>query len=218
MVSPKGITPVSSEKVVTEAEISKQARITTAELVPNTEICEASPSKNVLPEKGPSILSRQLNDHQTQLPVNELSQGITNSSTIANGIPKEFQIHDVDYVLAGDNVNISIKTRHTSRKKANKQMNLYNNIATKTRVPFKENSLKNRLCFSTPIDEVPLSAFLPNHEDNVSIRSEFKHIIGLTLAKYIPELSWFEMYLPKYIHHPFMEHTQVKSTTVSIPK
>lgn len=73
---------------ITEAEISKQARIATAELVPNTEICEASPSKNVLPEKGPSILSRQLNDHQTQFPVNELSQGITNSSTIANEIPK----------------------------------------------------------------------------------------------------------------------------------
>lgn len=93
-------------------------------------------------------------------------------------------------------------------------MNLCNNIATKTRVPFKENSLKNRICFSTPIDEVPMSTFLPNREDNVSIRSEFKHIVGLTLARYIPEHSWFE----KYIHHPFMEHTKVKSTTVSTPE
>ena len=150
--------------------------------------------------------------------MNELSQVITNISTEANDILKELQIHDVDYVLAEDNVNLSIKTRHTSQKKANKQMNLYNNIATKTRVPFKENSLKNRICFYTPIDEVPMSTFLPNHEDNSSIRSEFKHIIGLTLARYIPELSWFEMYLQKYTHHPFMEYTRVKSTTVSIPK
>ena len=149
--------------------------------------------------------------------MNEFSQVITNISTEAN-IPKELQIHNVDNVLAGYNVNLSIKTRHTSWKKANKQMNLYNNIATKTMVPFKENSLKNKIFFSTPIDEVPMSTFLPNHEDNASIRSEFKHIVGLTVARYIPELSWFEMYLQKYIHHLFMEYMQVKSTTVSIPK
>ena len=73
---------------------------------------------------------------------NELSQVITNISTEAN-IPKELQIHNVDNVLAGDNVNLSIKKRRIHHgKKANKQINLYNNIATKTMVPFKENSLK----------------------------------------------------------------------------
>ena len=98
-------------------------------------------------------------------------------------------------------------------------MNLYDNNATKTRVPFRENSLKNRVDTSTPVGDVPISTFLPNREDNVSMRSEFKHIyiIGVTYIYqiYIPDLSWFDTYLPKYIHHPFMEHTQVKSTTVS---
>lgn len=96
-VSPEGYIPVSPPEVVH----ARNDPGTAAELVSNTGICEASPS-----EKG----------HQTQ-PVHELSQVTTNMSTGASATPRELPIHDVDYVLAGDNVNLSIKTRYTSRKK-----------------------------------------------------------------------------------------------------
>jgi hypothetical protein len=75
----------------------------------------------------------QSNDSELVLKSNTNHNELILSSRSSINIPATGPLFDdVNYVLAGENVNLSIKTRHTSRKKSNKQMNVYNNIVTKT--------------------------------------------------------------------------------------
>ena len=72
----------------------------------------------------------------------------------------------VRYVLAGDNVNFTLKVKHTFRNKGNKQKNLFNCIATKTRVPFQHHKIKDNVPKSTEPDKLPLTTFLPGKKEN----------------------------------------------------
>lgn len=119
------------------------------------------------------------------------------------------------FILAGDNVNLSVRAKHTSREKGNKQLNLFNCIATKARVPFIPGKLKSRISADVKPHEVDLTALLPGKDEDKQLKSDFKHIVGSILAKHIDEVSWFDKYLRKYWHHEFIKQLKTKSETVS---
>lgn len=121
------------------------------------------------------------------------------------------------FILAGDNVNLSSKARHTTRAKGNEQKNLFNCIATKTRIPFQSDSIKGRIPLDTDPCDAPLASFLPGHDENSHLRSEFRHKIATTLIKYVKDVSWFEHFLPNSLPQKHGNSTKSKSETVRNP-
>eukprot|EP00794_Sanderia_malayensis_P001778 gene1778-1981_t len=120
------------------------------------------------------------------------------------------------FILAGDNVNFAPKSRHTNHLKRNEQINLFNCIATKKRVPYAKDRIDGKVPICTAPAEVPLKVFLPGTDEDASLRAEFKHKIGLTLIKYVKEVKWFEKLLPNNLHHENIPYTKSKSETVCL--
>eukprot|EP00794_Sanderia_malayensis_P002024 gene2024-2301_t len=129
---------------------------------------------------------------------------------------KETKKKDRHFILAGDNVNLSLKAKHTSREKGNKQLNLFNCIASEARVPFVSGTFKNRLPIDERPENVPLSIFLPNDDDDLQLKLDFKFIIAKTLIKHFEEVGWFAKYTLDNMHHQFMQHTSKKSNTLCL--
>ena len=137
-------------------------------------------------------LSCSLADMTVDNDRDNLSDSIVELSDDDSNGKKTGSLMHVGYVLAGDNVNFALKVKHTSRNKGNQQKNLFNCIATKTRVPFQHHKIKDKVPKSTEPDKVPLTTFLPGKKENDVLRSEFRHRIGWTLIKYVEDVSWFK--------------------------
>eukprot|EP00794_Sanderia_malayensis_P016437 gene16437-18072_t len=136
----------------------------------------------------------------------EDGEDILNLSTVL----EEFSVDEAP----GDNVNFAPKSRHTDRLKRNEQINLFNCIATKKRVPYAKDRIDGKVPICTAPAEVPLKVFLPGTDEEASLRAEFKHKIGLTLIKYVKEIKWFEKLLPNNLHHENIPYTKSKSETL----
>ena len=127
--------------------------------------------------------------------------------------PEQLHFEDPDFSLAGDNVNLSTKRRKTSRKGKNKQLNLFNIVATKNRVPY--NGEKVSRDQSRESDEVPLSYYFMSKEDNTALRGEFRHLVFTTLTELREDLAWMKKFRDSCIKHKYMMHTRKKSEVVS---
>ena len=102
------------------------------------------------------------------------------------------------YSFTSDNVDIQIKVRHMTRSRQNKDYHLYNMIAYKNRVS--GNNLPNDI----PVvhaEDIPLTTFLPNAEDNRHFLKEFGYLVAKVWAKHIPAMEWFSAYLPDHLPH-----------------
>ena len=78
-----------------------------------------------------------------------------------------------DFVLCGDNVNFSLKPRHTSRDKENRQLNMFNTMAVKSRVPYSPGGVPGRP-EHTDTDIQHISAYMPSRNDDITLRSDFR--------------------------------------------
>ena len=79
-------------------------------------------------------------------------------------------------MLCGDNLNISQKTRHTRRNKDKKQLNYFNTMAVKNRVPFFPSSITNRAAsYDEEIHHI--SVYLPTEQDDAALRADFKLVV-----------------------------------------
>ena len=102
--------------------------------------------------------------------------------------------------------------RKNIKKRQNKQLNLFNIVATKNRVPYNgEKVLRDQ---SREPDEVPLSYYFMSREDNAALRGEFRHLVFTTLIELREDLAWMKKFRDSCIKHKYMMHTGKKSEVV----
>ena len=158
-----------------------------------------------------------------QIHISEASTGyadltLTGERNVQNGksAPSHTIIfEDPDFSLAGDNVNLSQKKRKTSRKDTSKQYNLFNCISVKNRVPYNSEMIKGKVPTTTQVDNVPLSNYFMDKEDNDLLRNEFRIILGWTVSELRQDLNWMKKYLSRNIKHKYMGKTASNSEVVS---
>ena len=142
-----------------------------------------------------------------QIHISEASTGyadltLTGERNVQNGksAPSHTIIfEDPDFSLAGDNVNLSRKKRKTSRKDTSKQYNLFNCISVKNRVLYNSEMIKGKVPTTTQVDNVPLSNYFMDKEDNDLLRNEFRIILGWTVSELRQDLNWMKKYLSRNI-------------------
>ncbi len=105
----------------------------------------------------------------------------------------------------------AVKPRKTTMAKGNNQLNLFNVIAIKHRVPSAGITHQDKVPQCTNSDDFPLSAILPSDESNACLKNEFQYLMGKILLKYESKLSWMEEHIPKFIMHDQMKYTVNKS-------
>ena len=87
------------------------------------------------------------------------------------------------FPLAGDDVSLSQKKMKTSRKHTNEQYSLFNCISVKNWVPYNGEVIKGKFPTTTQVDNVPLSNYFMDKEDNDLLRNEFRIIVGWTVSE-----------------------------------
>lgn len=114
------------------------------------------------------------------------------------------------YSLAGDNVDIKAKARHTSRSHGNASHHLFNMIAYNHRIP----EVSHEYGYHTG-NSIKPSLLLPNVDDNKALRQEFRYLVANTLTAHCKELQWMDKYIQKHLTHEHMEFSKCKSKVVS---
>ena len=115
------------------------------------------------------------------------------------------------YSFTGDNVDIRCKPRQMTAKNQNKDHHMFQYVA------FKNRASPNHLPNDKPImnfDDMPLTTFLPNAEEQKMFVGEFVILVGKSWAKHIPALAWFQEHLPGRFMHEYVEETKKKTEKV----
>ncbi len=68
---------------------------------------------------------------------------------------------------------------------------------------------------SMDLQTCPLSTFLPSHEDNLKLRSEWAILIGRVITTLLPHFQKYKKYIPDHIPHQYSDEMKKKSEVVS---
>ena len=114
------------------------------------------------------------------------------------------------FQLVMDNVDMTVRTRHTSRERHGFDYHMVNVMAVKDRVTSPPNYKP-----STCVTDTELGTFLPSISDNNILKNNWAVLIGHIIANHIPALGWMKQELPEHIHHRYMSEAKQKSEVVS---
>ena len=88
-------------------------------------------------------------------------------------------------------------------------------MSVKNRVPCNDEVIRGNVPTTTQDDNVPLSNYFMDKEDNNLLRNEFRIIVGWTVPELRQDLNWMKKCLWRNIKHKYMEKTASNSEVVS---
>lgn len=122
----------------------------------------------------------------------------------------------VNYVLVNDNVNIRIQARQTTMHSGNQQLNYFNSMVTKCRVPLKEEVQPEKLVVNKPFTNEQQHSFFPTTTEDESVRQDMVNTICQILHEHLPELNFTNNPADANLTHGLSEFTKQKSENVPL--
>ncbi|XP_072021080.1 uncharacterized protein [Amphiura filiformis] len=116
------------------------------------------------------------------------------------------------FCITGDNIDLTITPRQVTRQNQKKSLHYFNHMAVKNRVS------SMHLPADAPLGEAssfPVTEILPNHDDNMQLRTEMSILAGRVIAEHLPRLSWIKDHLPS-LDHQYMKEMKKKSDIVHL--
>lgn len=117
------------------------------------------------------------------------------------------------YILVGDNVDKSVRPRYMTVDHQTQSLHYFQFFAALDRIDF--HSLRN----DTPLAQVsslPLTSFLPNMQDNKTLRNNYAILLGRELVRSVPFFKSFKDCIPAHISHKHSQEMSRKSVVVSL--
>ncbi|XP_072027736.1 LOW QUALITY PROTEIN: uncharacterized protein [Amphiura filiformis] len=116
------------------------------------------------------------------------------------------------YQLVGDNIDFTLNPRHQTTEHGKKNIHYFNFLAVKNKVS------GNEYPDDKPAGDVkstPLSAYLPDHADNLKLREEWVILAGQIITYMIPAFEDFKSF-PDHIDHEYSHLAKQKSEVVGL--
>ena len=124
------------------------------------------------------------------------------------------RIRTPTYKIIFDNLDMRLLAHFMSVMKQNQDLHMCNMMAVQNRISAFE--LPDKTPLVEDISDVSPSMFLPNLEDEAALRKSWVIHIAHIISKYLPQLAWLNLHVPKHVPHQYMREAANKTPVVSI--